>query len=198
MGQWPNEVKKFLGSSKRVVNLDDMRSIGNTSIGSIANADIVLASFKVLCNESYFRRLARLVGINPDSFPKGGKGGRLFDAVYGQCLSLLPDRVSHIKKDCKSLFDTIENDAKNLVDGGNNGHARLDGKKAIYKADHDTSKGKLKAPTVEKGERNPWGLSSHMNSYERMKSPPLEAFFWNRIVVDEYVHEVVRNFMILW
>ena len=189
MGQWPDEVKKFLGASKRVVCLEDMKSIGNATIGAIVNADIVIVSFRVLCNETYFKRLARLVGINPDSFPNGGKGGRLFDTVYSQCLSLLPDRASHLKDDCNSVYEAIETDARNLVNEANNGHVRLDGKKAIYKTDPTTSKGKLKAPTVEKNERNPWCLSSKMSSYERMKSPPLEAFFWNRIVVDEYVYE---------
>ncbi|KAL7565128.1 hypothetical protein ACA910_021509 [Epithemia clementina (nom. ined.)] len=190
MGQWPDEVKKFLGGSKRVVNLEDMKSLGNTSIGAITNADIVIVSFKLLCNETYFKRLARLVGIKPDSFPRGGKGGRLFDAVYCQCLSLLPDRVSHIQEDCRSVYDAIEEDAKNLLNEGKNGRVRLDGKKAIYKAHPTSSKDLLKVPQVEKGERNPWNLSGHMNSFERMNSPPLESFFWNRIVVDEFTYLV--------
>lgn len=57
LGQWPDEIKKFLGTSKNVLVLKDLNSINSLKIADIQNADIVVTSFAVLNNDKYFARL---------------------------------------------------------------------------------------------------------------------------------------------
>ena len=86
---------------------------------------------------------------------------------------------------------------------------RLDGKKATYKTvdEEDTKKTKqpiLEAKPAKKEPANksklksasgsdPWNLRSKSveNDYGEMLCPPLEMFFWGRLVVDEfhYLHD---------
>ena len=133
MGQWPAEIHKFLGATKTVLVLKDLASLNSTTVEDIQKADIVVVSFAVLDNEKYFRRLARLSGSEPSSFPSGTSGGRHFVAVYQETLNLLPDRTQQILHDCPSVFKSIEEDAQSRSNAAKSASLRLDGKKAVYK-----------------------------------------------------------------
>jgi hypothetical protein len=217
MGQWPREIEKFLGKSKRVVVLKSMMDLNKVTVGELRRADIVVVSFTVLTGDNYFSRLARLAGANANSLARGGKtGGRHFDAVYKECLAGLSKRVSVMKEDCSAVFEGVEDDAyaHATTEGQAKDAIRLDGKKAVYKkfseeqtkqeiaaeVQVDSSsttgtpgkpKGKGESRTdgdndkLKKTDRDPWGLLNQ-NDLDKMKCPPLEAFFWNRIVVDEF------------
>ena len=47
----------------------------------------------------------------------------------------------------------------------------------------------------EKEEQDPWGLntSNVNNNWGNLKAPPLEMFYWNRLVVDEYTYNNDRD-----
>ena len=189
--QWKHEVEKFLGNSKTVVVLDDMKAVSSTTFGDMMAADIVLVSFKVLSTEGYFRRLARLSGVNPDSFPSGGKGGRLFDAVYNECISLLPDRCLHMRDDCTSVYGSIEADAESHGKNDHRSH-RLDRKKSVYAKGTvgEGEEGKntgIKVSALPANEKDPWGFQKQ-SSLRKCKSPPLECFFFRRVIVDEFTY----------
>jgi hypothetical protein len=188
MGQWPEEINKFLRHSKRVVVIKDMTSINSNEISDYLTADIVVASFAVLSNENYFKRLARLCGLNPASLPSGSSGGRHFNAIYHEMLSALSARVSQIKNDCSSAYGDITSSADSHGKKEADGSLRLDGKKTVYK--QGDAKSKAASSKLKTSERDPWGLSTAgvKNDYRKMKSPPLEMFFWNRIVVDEFTY----------
>lgn len=191
MGQWPEEVNKFLGTSKKVVIIKDLSSLNKVSVRDIQNADIVICSFALLSNEKYFTRLARLSQINPASLPCGSSGGRLFTAVYSECLEALPDRVSEIVKDCSAAYKSIEEAAASHEKQKAAGTVRLDGKKAVYKMGASASQLSSVGGSDFKlaaSERDPWGLSHSKAKYEDMKSAPLELFFWKRLVVDEFTY----------
>jgi len=190
MGQWPEEVKKFLGTTKIVLVIKDLSSLNQLSVQDVEDCDIVLVSFAVLSSEKYFSRLARLSGVNPGSLPSGtNNGGRHFAAVYQECLDSLRGRVSQIKNDCPTAFSAIEEAARAHRRQQAPGSLRLDGKKAVYKNGVSTASSHVTASDVKiaASERDPWGLSrvEVKKDWSNMKCPPLESFLWKRLVVDE-------------
>ena len=207
-GQWPNEIGKFLGKSKNTIVIKDMNSFNNLTVKEVENADIVVVNFTVLSSDKYHERLARLAGANAGSLPAGKKGGRHFNAVYGECLRGIKRRAQELKEfSGKEILNNIETEARKHVEeeelARKTGQGvRLDGKKAVYKnLDEDDIRAmddeddlienkpvpKSKAYTVPKGaDRDPWALSSIKDDYKRMKCPPLEIFHWKRVVIDEF------------
>lgn len=182
-GQWPSEIRKFLGTSKKVVTIKDMLSFNNLTVSDLQAADIVVIGFNVLSGDKYFNRLARFCGINPGSLPKGNTGGRRFAAIYRQCLLALRHRVEQLVTDCSTVFSEICKAAEQPL-SNEESVVTLDGKKSAYKIQGGAMLNET-VYKVEKSERDPWGLGKIKSSYSGMKSPPLEMFFWNRIVVDE-------------
>jgi len=187
MGQWPNEVEKFLGKSKKICVIKDISSLNNLTINDIQRADIVIVSFAVLNNETYFSRLARFCGINPDSFPKGSGSSRHFAAVYKQCLHSLPSRVEAIMNNCPDVYNNIALASNVFGRKDPLDSVLLDGKKSAYKnkkASHQVVSSNAKVANAEK---DPWRLSNVAvkKDYLKMTCPPLEMFFWRRLVVDE-------------
>jgi hypothetical protein len=213
MSQWPKEVGKFLGSSVVTLVIRDMASFNSLTVQDICGADIVIINFTVLSGEKYFKRLGRLAGINVNSLPSK-TGGRHFDTIYNECLVGVEKRVTNMKKDTSDTFDSIEDDAylhATTEIEEKEAAVRLDGKKAVYKKISEdqtkieaTSKKMSQASKKQtstrglrkdgindklaKSDRDPWGLASAdvKKDIGNMKSPPLEMFFWNRIVVDEF------------
>lgn len=191
-GQWPQEVTKFLGKSKKVVTIQNMNAFNKMTIDDVLQADIVLVNFTVLCNDMYYQRLARFCGKSPTSVPSGKKGGRHFDSVYDSCLESLPKRISQLKDNGSSAFEGIEKDAKLCEDQVSNDDMgfRLDGKKAVYK-NGDKSSGKTTSGgKIDAKEVDPWKLNTAavQKDHTKMKCPPLELFCWRRMVVDEFTY----------
>jgi hypothetical protein len=187
MGQWPDEVNKFLGKNKKVCAIKDLTGYNKLTIADLQDADIVIVSFAVLNNESYFTRLARLSGINPEGFCRGSGSSRHFATVYAQCINKLPDHIEKIVTDTSAVYPCIDRAAKAFTQQTVNEHVYVGGKKSIYKSskkDTDVSSSGIK---LAKNDLDPWGLSNLgvKKNYLRMTCPPLEAFFWQRLVVDE-------------
>lgn len=185
-GQWPEEITKFLGSSKKVLVLKDLSALNKIDILDIQTADIVVVSFAVLGNDKYFSRLARLSGVNAGSLSWGSNGGRHFAAVYRECLAGLRSRVSQILNG-ESVYGEIEETAAAHARQQAEGSLRLDGKKAAYKNGSSASHVKAFEIKTAASDRDPWGLSKLdvKHDWTKMKCAPLEMFHWNRLVVDE-------------
>jgi SNF2-related domain len=187
MGQWPDEVRKFLGTSKKVCVIKDLTSLNKLTIGDIHSADIVIVSFAVLNNETYFARLARLSGINPASFVKGNGSSRHFAAVYGECIEALYAQVENIVTNTSKVYGGIKNTAEAYENEKQCNSVLLDSKKSVYKNKKNEPKVTCSSSKCSGAENDPWGLSNvgvH-NNYMKMSCPPLELFFWQRLVVDE-------------
>lgn len=187
MGQWPEEVSKFLGKSKKVCCIKDMNSLNKLSIDEVQRADIVIVSFALFTTDKYFARLARLSGVNPASLPTGAGGSRHFTAVYNECVDSLPTRVKQITQDCPSAYDAITQAHEAHKIRQDNSCIQLDGKKTLYKNGKPNAKVMASEFNVAASEKDPWGLSKAgiKKNYLKMVCPPLEMFFWNRLVVDE-------------
>lgn len=202
--QWPNEINKFLSNSKQVIRINDMSSFNKLTIEDIQAADIILVNFGVLSGEKYFERLARFAGVDISSLPKGGKtGGRHFDAVYNSCLDGVGKRVSQLRDDCSTVFNQIEKDAEHShALASHDHHVRLDGKNSVYKTISEEQVKAAGSITVKakspnrKGQKSkdstndidPWNLRTVKvkNDVKKMACPPLEMFFFNRVVLDEF------------
>ena len=187
MGQWPDEVNKFLGNNKTVCVIKDLTAYNKLTITDLQSADIVIVSFAVLNNETYFTRLARLSGINPEGFSKGNGSSRHFATVYAECVNNLPNQVEKIISNTSVVYHCIDRAAKSFMTHTESEYVHLDGKKSIYK----NAKNDANAPNTNvklaSSDVDPWSLSSLgvKKNYLKMTCPPLEAFFWQRLVVDE-------------
>ena len=157
-GQWPNEIKKFLGGSKEVVSIKSMADFNKVSIAAIQQADIVIVNFSVLSSEKYFERLARLAGVSSKSFPTGNAKAAdgLFDTVYQESTAKLQDRVKNLKKDASSVYEGINDDAlthqreEEIAEAG----VRRDGKKAVYASISEEQTKNQGEPAAEKEDNN--------------------------------------------
>lgn len=190
MGQWPNEVKKFLGTSKRVSAIKDLLALNKITIAEIQRADIVIVSFALLSNATYFARLTRLSGLNESSAPDVKRGGRHFSFAYGSCIkTALPSRVEEIQNDTANAFNNMALDVANSEKTDCIDILRVDGKAAAYKEGKSSVQARKIASQEKASEKDPWGLSASQvkKDFSKMTCPPLEMFFWNRLVVDEYV-----------
>jgi hypothetical protein len=162
-----------------------MNELNKLTVKHIKEADIVLVNFNVLNGEKYFHRLSRLSGMPTDSVPKG----RHFVHLYEDSLRGLRGRVSQIRDDTANAYASIQQDAeiherRSAVNGG----VHLAGKKSAYKSDETTSKPKAKTNKSQTKDtsNDPWGLSKQAKrSYQKMTCPPLEMFYFRRVVVDE-------------
>ena len=200
MLQWPREIEKFLGKSKKVCVIKDMKSFNDTAIEDITAADIVVVNFTVLCNDMYYRRLARFAGRSSKSLPMGKKGGRQFDFVYESCLENIPNRVSQLKDDASMVYEAIESDAKKVCkeEAKDDDAFKTERKKSQYKINGVSSDNTSKKAKGEKENKkvkeetdtDPWKARTEAvkKDYTKMKCPPLELFHWKRIIVDEFTY----------
>ena len=189
MGQWPNEIKKFLGSKKSLIVIRNMQDFNKVTLEDLLKCDIVIAHFTVLSNDTYFTRLARLSGLDPSTVPKK-KGGRHFDAIYTRCLTRLAARAREIRKSRSDAFDAICRAAKDYKEAEE--VVRVDSKKSAYKMGSPKKTVAKAKGKIDAAEFDPWNLNSKkvQADYKRMACPPLELMHWNRLVVDEYVRKL--------
>jgi SNF2 family DNA or RNA helicase len=197
MSQWPREIKKFMGSKVKILEIKTMVQFNSCTIKDLLNADIVLVNFTVLSGDKYFSRLARFAGAGGNGLPSGKTTNRHFNAVYEECLKGVEQRVRTIKNDgSATMYEDIERDAEKYMESSSD--LRLDGKKSVYKTVSEEStkitnaQAKKKKAAVAKGaaasEMDPWGLKEKKvkNDYNNLRCPPLELMHWNRVVVDEF------------
>ena len=130
------------------------------------DADLVIVNFTVLSNDKYHERLARLAGANAGSLPAGKRGGRHFDAVYGECVAGLENRCEILNENRALAYERIEKDAfkhwSEEEEAKNKGLGlRLDRKKSVYKkVSEESTKVEVESgPVVEKTQKR-WGAAA--------------------------------------
>lgn len=102
----------------------------------------------------------------------------------------LERRVADLKKNTSTVYADITNVAKSFENEETNSAYRMDGKKAVYKQGDEAFKAKSTSNGKKWSHDDPWGLSTSavQKDYGAMKSPPLEMFFWNRLICDEFTY----------
>jgi hypothetical protein len=92
--QWHSEIKKFLGDKYKILALE---STTKTTIQDVQDADIVLLSWSILANDSYYTRLQRFTGTPKAPARSGGGTGRNFDSWFHDARASLRELVGHLK-----------------------------------------------------------------------------------------------------
>ncbi|KAL5360693.1 hypothetical protein BJX96DRAFT_184740 [Aspergillus floccosus] len=93
--QWQSEIEKFLGPNYNVLVFRTHQSLATSAIRDIQDADIILVSWSVFKNPSYYNRMQKFTGM-----PRApAKGGRNFDdwfeaarVALGEQVQILMDR----------------------------------------------------------------------------------------------------------
>ncbi|KAJ5770544.1 uncharacterized protein N7511_002595, partial [Penicillium nucicola] len=94
--QWHAETKKFLGQKYKVLALD---SINKTTIQDIQDADIVILSWSILANDSYYNRLQKFTGTPQAPARSGGGTGRNFDSWFYNARTSLRELVGILRSE---------------------------------------------------------------------------------------------------
>ena len=170
-GQWPKEVKKFCGSSKKVVELRTVNDFNSLTVKAIIDADIVIANFTVLSGDKYAERLARLGGADGGNLPGSKKGGRHFDAIYKSSVQGVGRRLETLRENRNKALEDIEEDARGhrraeqeAAERGDG--VRMDKKKAVYKktAEAETKNMNSSSSSGSRSGSNSNSSSSNSNS----------------------------------
>jgi hypothetical protein len=208
LAQWGREVRKFLGSTYRVLSIPNTKSMNGLKISDFQNADIIITTWSMLNTESYYVKLAHFAAI-PD-MPSGT--GRAFEAWYTYALQRVAEHVDILREDGpRTLGQTLKAKLKSFEDDEELVRyvpsKRLRGMvyrmaqqaKAEGKLSNTKSVTKRKAeemylsddePAARKGSSDPFALndSSVRKDWRNMKNPLFQMFKFNRLVVDEYTY----------
>jgi hypothetical protein len=207
--QWETEVNKFLGDKRyRVLTLKTVKCIQTNTIASITEADIIICSWSLLTSESYLLRVAEFAGL--PEIP--ASTGRSFNVWYGKALQnisvnvdvLRDNGASKLEKTLDHKYESLENDEevtgfvpskrlkgsayRNLQEQMQQ-EAQKDG---IKKQSARTA---LKDPASKPRLSDPFGLTSEaaQKNWKYVKSPLLQLFKFNRLVVDEFTYVKAEN-----
>lgn len=193
--QWQSEVSKFAGKSLSVHVIYSKTDLNKTTIKMLQNVDILIMSVSVYKADSYFESLAAFAAANP--IP--AKEGRFFDSAMAKSVAALRNRVKELKLNDggKTVWKSIKNrkdfDPAHLTTY--KAKKRIVGTQyAREKAIQDDGRAE-NAATVEdawaaiKKEKvsDVWGLAGgKLGRWTDLTSPPLEAFAWRRVIIDEF------------
>ncbi|CAO1624507.1 unnamed protein product [Parajaminaea phylloscopi] len=193
--QWENEVHKFLGKKLSVHVIFSKTDLNKTTVDTLRKVDIVIMSVSVYKSDAYFESLAAFAAANP--IP--AKEGRFFESALNKSVKSLPARVGELMLDdrgrtlWKSITARADFDPSHLTTY--KARKRIVGAQyAREKALQDVASDDDQAETVEdawaaiKKEKiaDVWGLKTGLKRWGDLTSPPLEAFSWRRVIIDEF------------
>jgi hypothetical protein len=210
--QWPDEVTKFMGSTKKVIVIKDLNGLNRTTIAELQKADIVIASSKIFTSQKYWENLEVLAAAG--KLPANAKkGDRYFVDRYEKILESLRHQVALLKtgEGVSEVVSSIESALLKSAEEAAATLALVPSKRLVGKAFRDDAKSKsknsddddgseeeemsskkknTKVPKLGKTVNDPWGLTTGdvRRDWRKMKSPAFEMFHWNRIVVDEFTY----------
>ncbi|GES66406.1 C-5 cytosine-specific DNA methylase [Aspergillus terreus] len=98
--QWQSEVEKFLGPKYNVLVFKTHQSLAASAIREIQDADIILVSWSVFKNPSYYNRMQKFTGM-----PRAPtKGGRNFDDWFEAARVALGEQVQILMSEGPESF----------------------------------------------------------------------------------------------
>ena len=92
--QWVSEINKFLGDKYKVLAVE---SINKITIQQVQDADIVLMSWSMLANDTYYNRLQRFTGTPQAPARSGGGTGRNFDSWFHDARASLREFIATLR-----------------------------------------------------------------------------------------------------
>ncbi|KAJ5353028.1 hypothetical protein N7452_002002 [Penicillium brevicompactum] len=208
--QWASEIQKFLGRKYKVLAVN---SISKLTIQQVQDADIVLMSWSVLANDTYYTRLQRFTATPQAPARTGGGTGRNFDSWFHDARTSLREIIGILKNDGpEAMLQELEARRRQVqLTQANStyvpsrrirGQAFLDansardnsavsGEDSSSLSDsgyEDLKKGKAKAkpPPDDRKEFNI--KTTPRQNWRTVKGAFVHAFSFNRLVIDEYTY----------
>eukprot|EP00746_Dinoflagellata_sp_MGD_P126844 gnl/MRDRNA2_/MRDRNA2_61575_c0_seq1.p1 gnl/MRDRNA2_/MRDRNA2_61575_c0~~gnl/MRDRNA2_/MRDRNA2_61575_c0_seq1.p1 ORF type:complete len:1032 (-),score=237.18 gnl/MRDRNA2_/MRDRNA2_61575_c0_seq1:1398-4217(-) len=243
--QWLYEIKKFVGEKLTVLAIPTCAQLKKLTAEQIAQADIVVATYRIFYSTPYLKRLEAVVKeANPSfAFPKfpsdGGnakKGGRMpegFGKAYRTAFDQVPGWVTRELKRAGSALTSATAEVPPMPETlttplrpARRGTADItpEGKdeqkpsttdsREVPQAKRQRLKGKQVPPkcmevsvqvesVTKKGKRSKkeqkavstagTATASAMTAASSCRYMPLEAFWWKRVVCDEF-HELLSHY----
>jgi hypothetical protein len=192
--QWLSEIKKFLptlyAEHGKVILLETMADLLNTTVGDFMKAEIIIVNIKLLADDDYLLRLATFSGVMPCS---DKAGTRATEDWYLDALRNLNDSVEQLKKDpsdfqkyaetkyatSKAKFEKVVAFAASM---------RLRGKAYMKEKNKRKQLPKQEKEKVVKEAKPRPKIESGLANLESLKGPPLQMFFYQRLIHDEFTY----------
>ncbi|EGN96836.1 hypothetical protein SERLA73DRAFT_93465 [Serpula lacrymans var. lacrymans S7.3] len=213
--QWASEAKKFAGKRfKNIVVISTATQMNSLTVEQVQEADIVIVASNLFQSSVYLANLESFAAGG--SLP--GQDGRYFNARLERTLASLRRQVDLLKEEGSTQVIKAIREARRRGKFSDELEAeifvapkRLKGKsyrEAVPESKKENSKLDIKehfpakpnrsgltpevllpAPKKRK-DTDPWGLESAAvkKDWTQMRAPPLETFYFSRVVVDEYTY----------
>ena len=205
--QWVSEAKKFLGKDTSILAIRELKDLERYSVKELKKADIMIAAYPLLTNNSYLDRLAQFAALPP---PPTTQSGRAFAAWLQLAISRIKKHVLELSTSqslalfwdelCKRRQDA-EADAElhELVPckgvASKQANERLESK-IKDRGGGGAKKRKLGAEAPQPSKETRSKLTSraeffHMKTAQGLNDllgPPFELLEFQRIVVDEFTY----------
>lgn len=201
--QWAKEICKFLGPKVSIYIVYSKKDLNKATIELLQDVDIVIVASSLYKPDSYFESLGSFAAANP--IPSNN-GGRFFEAAFKKSVASLPARVAELKLNdkgrtlWKSICERRDFDPAHLTTF--KAQKRIVGAQyAREKALQDHADSPSAMETVEdawaelkaRPVADVWGLKSGIKKWQDLTCPPLEAFSWRRVIIDEFHYIAAGN-----
>jgi len=207
--QWLAEITKFTGDTLKVLSVPTCAQLKRLSLQEIADADVVVATYRLFYSSPYLKRLEELArNRRPGfSFPKGGVGataGSDWAKAYRTAFEALPSWAARLMG-CEDpvtpakfsgdgcILQEESSTSRRGIDSPDASVAptqskkrRLTGKQVSAAYSHSTQP--CEASQAETVSAACWPGAASATQYV-----PLEAFWWRRVVCDEF-HELLSRY----
>ena len=211
--QWVKEVAKFTGTTYNVVEIRNLQALNNLSIQNMQAADIIIVSCTLFKSSNYLENLAGFAGTPDCPTTEGRRYNHWLDETLAKLAIQIENLQTHGAQAVLDAIKISEAENNNLVQAtiapskrlkgtalnkATNAKKSANGKKkrrtissnSDSEEDSDEPPSKVKStPRKSRAAADPWLLKTKaMKDWRWMKSPPLEIFHFNRIVIDEFTY----------
>ncbi|KAH8043595.1 hypothetical protein JL722_15107 [Aureococcus anophagefferens] len=212
-GDWPSELKKFLGGSAakkyNVITIATMLDLKKLTVAKMLAADIVFVAVSAFRTDAFYDHLAEFAAVH--KLPK--KGGRHFQEVHAKAIANVERYVGCSRPRARRARKARKADKarrghhrrQHVEEAGLQGRGALRGarektaapkKKKAEKPDEpmpgaadddepmDDEDSESEEEEVKKPKKDAW---------KKLQAPPLQLFHFARKVVDEYTFDDVKS-----
>ncbi|KAF3919922.1 hypothetical protein AA313_de0201806 [Arthrobotrys entomopaga] len=212
--QWESEIRKFTGKLFKVINIKTMTQMNSCSLKSLVAADIIIVAGSLFKSTAYLQRLAEFAGGATCPATSGrrfqdwlrdvtGNVKSQAERLYAGDVTGVTDTIikGYQKRDKARLAEQEETQffgrkAQNRAGSSRKKVVAVDSPETSdLEADDDEPTKKRKPRASENKEPSTyderrWKISCHKGDWNAVDllCPPLELFFFNRLVLDEFTY----------
>lgn len=209
MVQWQAEIIKFLGMRYKLLVINDLTVSGGPSVAQMKEADIILLPFSIVCRPPYQMRMARFAGMsaatktgNPKVWPAEFKRRcrthvemlkqTPFPSEFGQYLNEELGKFQPADEPIRRPKPSFRLRGRKYREANTKTTPRgHEGELAGDVQPEVQPKVQLKIPTDD------CFKFDQLRNLDQLKGAPLQAFHFDRIVVDECSYATDRSYEVL-